>query len=418
MEQAYWLTNVRLETGYKTDNGRVIGTITELHHLLIQDGKIEDIKKASEEIQDERKKIDTRELLALPSFQESHFHLDKSYIGGEWKAVNPVNNLIERLEDEAKILPIQLAKVKERAKLLIEKIADAGSTHIRTHVNIDPYVGLKHLEYVREALSEYDNRLTYEIVAFPQHGLLRSDAEKLMRKAMKEGATIVGGLDPGGVDGYIERSLAMMMDIAVEANADIDMHLHDGDYLGIYTMNKLFEMIEESGWINRASISHGFALGGIPEEEAEEVADRFIELGVGLKSTAPMRANTTIPPFLLLKRKGVSVALGCDSMFDSWGSFGTADILERVGRLGEYYRWTDERSLAESLGYITNNRTPLNASGTKVWPKIGDKANIVLVNATCSAETVARKSKIAYVLHKGKMFEVNEKISTETSVFR
>lgn len=408
MEQAYWLMNVTLETGYKTESGRVIGTETALHHLLIKDGKISEIRFAAEELKDDRKKMDAHMLLALPSFSESHFHLDKSYIGSEWKAVNPVNNLIERLDDEARILPTQLSSVKERAKLLIERIINAGSTHIRTHVNIDPYVGLKHLEYVREALNEYSDRLTYDIVAFPQHGLLRSGAEKLMKTAMREGATIVGGLDPGGVDGYVERSLAVMMDIAVEANADIDMHLHDADYLGIYTMNKFFAMIEESGWHKRAAISHGFALGGISEEEAEEMADRFVELGVSLKSTAPMRVDTKIPPFPLLKRKGVSIALGCDSMFDSWGPFGTADILERLSRLGEYYRWSDERSLAESLGYITNNKTPLNASGKQIWPQVGDDADMVLVNATCSAETVARRSKISSVLHKGKMFDTEQ----------
>ncbi len=40
MQNVYWLTNVRLETGYKFNNEVVTGTETALHHLLIQDGKI------------------------------------------------------------------------------------------------------------------------------------------------------------------------------------------------------------------------------------------------------------------------------------------------------------------------------------------------------------------------------------------
>ncbi len=32
---SHWLKNVRLETGYKRESGRVSGTITDLHHLYI-----------------------------------------------------------------------------------------------------------------------------------------------------------------------------------------------------------------------------------------------------------------------------------------------------------------------------------------------------------------------------------------------
>ena len=51
-------------------------------------------------------------------------------------------NIIERLELEQQELPI-LAQTTERAELLLRNILNAGSTHIRTHVNIDPYIGLK-----------------------------------------------------------------------------------------------------------------------------------------------------------------------------------------------------------------------------------------------------------------------------------
>lgn len=42
MQNAYWLTNVRLETGYKFNNEVVTGTETALHHLLI---KMERLKR-------------------------------------------------------------------------------------------------------------------------------------------------------------------------------------------------------------------------------------------------------------------------------------------------------------------------------------------------------------------------------------
>ncbi|MBS7726579.1 deaminase, partial [Vibrio cholerae] len=91
-----------------------------------------------------------------------------------WEACTPVKNIIERLELEQQELPILAQTTGERAELLLRNILNAGSTHIRTHVNIDPYIGLKNLESVRQTLENMKDAFTYEIVAFPQHGLLRT----------------------------------------------------------------------------------------------------------------------------------------------------------------------------------------------------------------------------------------------------
>jgi cytosine/adenosine deaminase-related metal-dependent hydrolase len=45
----------------------------------------------------------------------------------------------------------------------------------------------------------------------------------------------------------------------------------------------------------------------------------------------------------------------------------------------------------------------LDKDGKQVWPKPGDDADMVLVNATCSAETVARRSKRQAVFYKGNL---------------
>ncbi|MFD2701087.1 amidohydrolase [Paenibacillus shunpengii] len=401
MHKAYWLVNIRLEDGYEVEDSTPVRTLTKQYHLFVENGKIAKIVSAEEQIKDHHDKIEGGGMLALPPIADSHFHLDKSYYGEEWKAAKPAAHLLDRLEEEAKILPGKLNTVEVTARLLIDKIMEAGTTHIRTHVNIDPYVGLRHLEIVREVLDDYRDRLTYEIVAFPQQGLLRTNAAALMREAMRNGATHVGGLDPGGIDRNIERSLADMMDIAVEANADIDIHLHDPDYLGLYTINKLLSLTEEAGWVDRVAISHGFALGGVTLSEAQETAERMASCGVRLISAATMRARTTLPPLEELKARGVQVDLGCDSIFDWWGPFGNASIIDRLSLLAEYNSWIDERSLAESLGYITRGITPLSAAGDRVWPQAGDDASMILTEARCSPEFIARRSQAVKIIHQG-----------------
>lgn len=78
-------------------------------------------------------------------------------------------------------------------------------------------------------------------------------------------------------------------------------------------------------------------------------------------------------------------------------------FFERVGRLAEKYRWMDEKSLASSLAYITGGKTPLDQEGNQVWPKVGDKADFVFLQATCSAEAIARRAKRPAVMRDGKI---------------
>ncbi|KAB7705039.1 amidohydrolase family protein [Bacillus aerolatus] len=401
MSTPYWLTNVQLETGYLQDEKGAYTTKTELYHLKIQDGKIIEKQNQNFEIPQGKRKVDGKGFLAVPTFKEMHNHLDKTYLSLEWKACKPAKNLEERLRYEAMELEELAPTAKQRASKMIELILSKGSTHIRTHVNIDPYIGLKNLEGVHAALEDYSDKLTYEIVAFPQHGLLRENVIPLMKEAMRSGAHIVGGLDPAGIDRNIEKSLYEMMNLATEFDADVDIHLHDGGHVGFYTIDKLAEMVEEANWQNRAAVSHAFSLGEVPQPQAEEIADKLSELGMSIMSTIPIIKS--LPPIDLLDRKGVNVYLGCDGFYDCWGPFGNGDVLEKVTRYGEVYRKSDEHSLAQSLKWATGGLTPLNKEGEVAWPLEGDDANLVLVNASCSAEAVARTPKREAVIFKGKV---------------
>jgi cytosine/adenosine deaminase-related metal-dependent hydrolase len=399
MSTSYWLTNVRLETGYIQDEKGAYETKTELFHIKIENGKIIDKQKSSFTIPSGEKTADGKGLLAVPTFKEMHNHLDKTYLSLDWKACVPVKNLEERLRLEALELDELVGTAKQRASKMIELLLSKGSTHIRTHVNIDPYIGLKNLEGVKAALEDFSDKLTYEIVAFPQHGLLRENVIPLMKEAMRSGAHLVGGLDPAGIDRNIEKSLYETMNLATEFDADVDIHLHDGGHVGFYTIDKLAEMVEEAKWHNRASVSHAFSLGDVPAPQAEDVATKLSELGMSIMSTIPI--NRVFPPIDLLDRKGVNVYLGCDGFYDSWSPYGTGDLLEKVTRYSELFRKSDELSLAQSLKFATGGPTPLNKDGEVAWPLVGDEANIVLVNATCTAEAVARTPKREAVIFKG-----------------
>lgn len=408
---AFWLTNVRLEKGFIYDGDRIAGTETEIVHLKIAEGKISEITPFLPNTAE--KQVDAKERLLLPSLRDMHIHIDKTYYGGPWKACTPITKgIFTRLDEEKELLPKLLPTAQERAEKMIELYLENGHTHIRTHCNVDPVIGLKNLEATVNALKKYEDVLTYEIVAFPQHGLLRSDSVQLIRDAMKNGATLVGGVDPATVDRNIEKSLATIFEIAVENQTGVDIHLHDPNSLGIFTFERMAHYTKEAGLKGKATISHGIALGDLHADELTEIASILKEQDMDVTTTVPVNRPTI--PIPVLDQLGIQVSIGHDSITDHWSPFGTGNSIQKLGVLAERFRMVDEYSLSSTLKYATGGITPLNDKGERIWPKVGDDATMMLVNASCSAETVARRGTIESLFFKGK--KVESKFEPSTAV--
>lgn len=399
-----WVRNVRLETGESTYEDGSMKTETGLFHIQVSEGLIENILPASSNVP-VTNSIDMEGKLALPAFKEMHNHLDKTYLSLGWRACRPVNNLPERLELEAAELEALSETVMQRASAMIELHLNNGVNHIRTHVNIDPFIKLKNLEGVKKALEAYDQYVTYEIVAFPQHGLLaHEEMPGLLRQALNSGATILGALDPAGIDNDIEKSLQLTMDIAKDCQVDVDLHLHDRGQVGFYTMDKWLDMVKEQNYKGRTAFSHAFGISGLPPRLQQQFAKKLGEHDVEIMSTIPISINHQLIPIDLLTKEGVNVALGCDGFYDSWSPYFSGDILEKLHNFCDYTGKANERSLRESLSLITQGVTPLTIEGQQQWPQVGMDASFVFIEASCSAEAIARLPKNRMLMHKGKLY--------------
>lgn len=396
---SYMLLNVRLESGYRYENGQVVATDTVLCNIQIDKGIITKILDTKVPYKKNIDCYDAKGMLLLPSFKDMHIHLDKTFYGGPWRAASQRKSIFDMIEVEQTLLLELLPTAQERAEKLIELILSYGSTFARSHCNIDPVVGLKNLESLKRALANYSDKLSHEIVAFPQHGLLRSNAEGLLREAMQLGATHVGGLDPTLVDTDMEKSLQTMVQIAVDYKAGIDIHLHEGGDTGLNAIRRLADLTEEAGLQGKVTISHAFSLASLTVGADIEMANRLASLGISIASTVPIGKNTM--PIPLLQKQKVNVMFGNDSITDHWSPLGIGDTLQKAHLAAELYGWSYEYNLSRALSLATGGITPLDESGKQVWPKVGDVATAVLVPASCSAEAVARLPKRAAVLHKG-----------------
>ncbi|MGX7012788.1 amidohydrolase [Vagococcus silagei] len=397
------IKDVLLETGYKYDRETVIATMTETKDILIEEGFFTKIE-AEIEIEPEMTVIDARGQLLLPAFKEMHTHLDKTYFGGDWRAVKATpNGIFSRMEEEASLLPEQYATLEERAHQLIRHYIEEGHTHIRTHVNVDPVMKEKHMEKIVPLLKGYEDQITYEIVAFPQHGILRNGPEfiHVLEKAIELGATHIGGVDPAMVDRDVDGYYQVLFDLAEKYRLGIDIHLHDRNSLGLFEMNRLLDIVEEREFKMPITFSHAFALADIKEIELEKIAERFVKNRVLICSTIPIGDGPITIPVKRLSELGVKVSCVHDSLTDHWDPFGTGDTIQKLNQLTERFGFIDEMSLGQALKYATRGITPLNETGEQKWPKVGQPANALLVDAVSSAHLIARRGPISTVISRG-----------------
>ncbi|MBT2598994.1 MULTISPECIES: amidohydrolase [unclassified Oceanobacillus] len=397
MRDSTWLRNVRVENDYLEKEGFTYGSKSETVDIEIKNGKISDIIAHQNFRPDGNNEIDGKNYLILPTLREMHCHLDKSKLGVPWKPITPANNIVERFTSEIDELDNLSLSLKERAKNLIETEISNGVTFFRSHIDVHPKVGQRYLEGVLETLEEYQGQLDYELVAFPQHGMLRSNAYDDVKKALESGVQIIGGVDPSSLDGDLERSLSQTFELAIQFNVPIDIHVHDRGEHGTETVKKLIEYTKQSNWQGKVAISHAFGLNDFVGEEREMVFSELAELGISVISSVPI--NGRIPPLEELRTAGVNVNLGCDNVYDSWSPFGTGNILEKLNRYAEIHRLTTQEALTDSLALITGK--PFNLEKGKTWLKKDMDASFLLVDSSSAAEFVARQSPVKFSFYKG-----------------
>lgn len=394
----YTLKNVLLETGFDYDGAEVLHTRTGLFRVAISDGKI---KKVSANDPNDLQAIDAKGLLMLPAFKDMHIHLDKTFYGGPWQAVRPRSGGVKRMiELEQQILPELLKTSEYRAGKLIELLQSKGTSFARSHVNIEPTSKLQSLKHLQQAIAQKKKGFEAELVAFPQHGVFYTDSAPYMKDAAQLDIDFIGGLDPYSIDGAIEKTIDFTVQLALDHNKGIDIHLHETGESGLKTVEYLIKKVNENPVLkNKTYLSHCFVLGKLDAVKQEAIAEQLAAAGIGIVSTIPF--GRLIMPLPALFKHQVTVLTGNDSIVDHWNTWGSGSVLEKANVMAQVYGYSTEFQLSRSLRLATGNLLPLNDQGLQQWPQAGDLANVVLIDASCSAEAVSRISPVRSLIHRG-----------------
>ena len=346
--------------------------------------------------------VDLAGTLVLPPLVDGHIHLDKTLLGLPWVPNQSAGNKVsDRIEAERRVRATRTLPEFETGSNLVRQVVAGGTLHMRTHVDIDNQLGLRNLHEVLKIREHFRDLVTIEIVAFPQSGILRSPGTaELLDEAIAEGADLVGGLDPVGIDGDLDAHLDTIFAIAGRRGVGVDVHLHDGGEGGLAQILAIAQRTEAAGLQGKVAVSHAFALGSVSTDSVTRAADTLARAGVAIMSHGP--GGATIPPLKLLREHGVEVFGGSDNIRDAWSPFGNGDMLERAMLIGYRANFRHDEELALAFDMVT-------AAGARVLGltdygfKVGGPADFVTVEASTLAEAVASRKRRSLVVKGGRI---------------
>jgi cytosine/creatinine deaminase len=147
-------------------NARLPGRSDALADIAISSGKIAAIEP---NIATVGPVVDASGRFVSPGFIETHIHLDKSCILDRCNSTR--GDLEEAIGEAAKAkTSFTPEDVHARATRTLEKAILQGTTHMRTHLEVDPGVGLRSLEGVLPLVRDYAWAIDLQICVFPRRG--------------------------------------------------------------------------------------------------------------------------------------------------------------------------------------------------------------------------------------------------------
>ena len=339
--------------------------------------------------------------LMLPGLVEAHTHLDKTMLGMPWHPNSSGPTLRDRIENERRLkTDLGIDPGRQSARQVLLSVAN-GSTHIRSHVDIDTTHGLSGIEGVMATRERYRDLVEIQIVAFPQSGLLvRSGTVELMEEALRLGADVVGGLDPCTIDRDPKGHLDTIFELATRYGRPIDIHLHELDDLGLFSMAMIVERTRALGLGGRVAISHAFCLGKNDWLGVGAMLDTLAASGIAVMTTAP--SGYPAPPVKRAHAAGVTIAAGSDGMRDTWHPYGNGDMLDRARLVGQRNDLDKDEELALALAICTTGGATM--MGLESYGlAVGDWADAVLVEAGSVPEAVVVCPPRRTVLKRGRV---------------
>jgi cytosine deaminase len=362
--------------------------------------------------------------LLSAGFVDPHVHLDIALISpgmGRERAfrspveLNDATNERRRAFTEADIV--------QRAGAALELACRHGITAVRSQCHVDQEVGLKHVHALQQVKEQYADRVTLQIVAFPQMGLSAPGTRDLFRAALREGADVMGcgaNLDPNGdLRAHIDAAfaLAQELDVDIDAHADLSLRWDEvrlEELESVYLAQRAIEV----GYQGRVTAGHLNTLDSATPAVAAQAIEWIARAEMTVISqpdlyrlgrTDEQHVRRGLTRVKALLAAGVNVAFASNNVRDAYRPLGNLDPLEEALILAYGAHMDTTADLATLLRMATVN--PARALKLADYGLAeGCAADLVVLEAATAAEAVARQAEKRWVFKRGRLVAENEVI--------
>lgn len=347
--------------------------------------------------------VDASGWVVLPRLMDAHLHLDKTLWSSPWVPHRPSTVIEERFRIELEVLGslTEIEPPEQRATALLEHLLGNGVTAARSHVDVSSEVGLERAEAMLRVRDHWEGLIDLQLVAFAQHGILRSPGTaELLAEALDAGLDVIGSADPATIDGSRDEHLDALFALAESRGVMVDIHVHEPGDVGALTIGGILDRTEAAGLTGRVAVSHGFCLAQLDPTDRDRLAERMAGLQVSLISNLPGRGM--FQPMVALADAGVNVVAASDNIRDCWSPFGKADPLERASLAAHLIGWRTDEDVASSIDLVSANAArclgmvvPTLASGAP--------ADLTLVAASTVPEAVVAQPPTRVVFRRSRV---------------
>ncbi len=293
--------------------------------------------------------------IVFSGFTESHCHLDKTLTIKE--VGNPSGTLMEAIHKWVAFKPsITKADYLQRGALALNMALAAGTTRLRTHVDVDAS-GFLALETMLELREVFKDKLLIQLVALGNP----SEEMHLMRQAMQMGADAVGGCPAIRADGKLE--VINALELAAEFNKPVDLHMDENDQSNF--LEVLADLVLETGFTLPVMAGHCCSLDFMPESDAVRVIQKVAAAKISIVSLPACNLNLQgrgvhpmprgITRVAQLLEAGVNVCFGSDNVQDPFHPVGNYDLLYAAHLGATATHLTHQAGLEAAFKMITSN---------------------------------------------------------------
>lgn len=347
--------------------------------------------------------------LVLPGFVETHIHLDKSCILDRCRT--ETGSLDDAIKAVAKAKrAFSEDDVYARAQRTLEKAILHGTTRMRTHVEIDPRIGLRSFNAIKKLKDDYAWAIDLEICVFPQEGLLNDPGtDELLVESCRSGADLIGGCPY--TDSKPNEQIARIFEIAREFDFDIDFHL---DFDLDPSWMHLHEVCRQTivhGWGGRVAIGHVTKLSALGLHDFDTAGEILAGSGVAL-TVLPATdlylmgrdRNHHVPrgvtPAHRLLKHGVTCSVATNNVLNPFTPFGDCSLI-RMANLYANVAQADPADFAECFDLVTSLPARL-MNLTDYGIRIGNPADIVVLDSRSRSAALAELAQPLFGLKRGK----------------